>query len=54
MGKLLIKNGYIVSMNEKREVFNGGSILIEDDRIKAIGKIDEKLLDSDVEIYDAQ
>ena len=54
MGKLLIKNGYIVSMNEKREVFNGGSILIEDDRIKAIGKIDEKLLNSDVEIYDAQ
>lgn len=41
-------------MNEKREVFNGGSILIEDDRIKAIGKIDEKLLNSDVEIYDAQ
>ena len=54
MGKLLIKNGYIVSMNEKREVFNGGSILIEDDRIKAIGKIDEKLLNSDVEIYNAQ
>ncbi len=54
MSKLLIKNGYIVSMNEKREVFNGGSILIENDKIIDIGKIDEKSLGSDVEVYDAQ
>lgn len=41
MGKLLIKNGYIVSMNEKREVFNGGSILVEVIELKAIGKIEK-------------
>ena len=54
MSQILIKNGYIVSMNEKREVFNGGSILIEDDKIVAVGKVADTLVKTDAEIYDAQ
>lgn len=54
MSQILIKNGYIVSMNEKREVFNGGSILIEDDKIVAVGKVADTLVKADAEIYDAQ
>ena len=54
MSQILIKNAYIVSMNEKREVFNGGSILIEDDKIVAVGKVADTLVKADAEIYDAQ
>ena len=54
MSQILRKNGYIVSMNEKREVFNGGSILIEDDKIVAVGKVADTLVKADAEIYDAQ
>ncbi|MGL4971413.1 MAG: amidohydrolase [Cetobacterium sp.] len=54
MKQILIKNAYIVSMNAKREIFNNGSILIENDKIKEIGKVDEKNLISDVEILDAK
>lgn len=54
MSQILIKNGYIISMNEKREIFNGGSILIENDKIIAIGKVDNSLVKADAEIYDAQ
>ncbi|MGL5745497.1 MAG: amidohydrolase family protein, partial [Cetobacterium sp.] len=54
MRQILIKNAYIVSMNAKREIFNNGSILIENDRIKEIGKIDEKNLLVDAEVLDAK
>jgi len=52
--QILIKNAYVVSMNEKREIYNNGSILIENDLIKAIGKVDEKSLLDTVEIIDAK
>lgn len=54
MKQLLIKNAYVVSMNEKREIYNNGSILIENDLIKAIGKVDEELLLDTAEIIDAK
>ena len=54
MKQILIKNAYVVSMNEKREIYNNGSILIENDLIKAIGKVDEKSLLDTVEIIDAK
>lgn len=28
MAQILLKNGYIVSMNEEEQVFDGGSVLI--------------------------
>lgn len=54
MKQILIKNAYVVSMNEKREIYNNGSILIENDLIKAIGKVDEELLLDTAEIIDAK
>ncbi|MGL5279295.1 MAG: amidohydrolase [Cetobacterium sp.] len=54
MKQILIKNAYVVSMNEKREIYNNGSILIENDLIKTIGKVDEKLILDTVEIIDAK
>lgn len=54
MKQILIKNTYIVSMNDKREIYNNGSILIENDLIKAIGKVEEELLSENVEIIDGK
>jgi 5-methylthioadenosine/S-adenosylhomocysteine deaminase len=40
-------------MNAKREIYNNGSILIEGNKIKAIGKVEENLIAENVEILDA-
>ncbi|WP_432204976.1 amidohydrolase [Cetobacterium somerae] len=53
MKQILIKNAYIVTMNAKREIYNNGSILIEGNKIKAIGKVEENLISENVEILDA-
>ncbi|WP_297598025.1 amidohydrolase [uncultured Cetobacterium sp.] len=54
MKQILIKNAYIISMNKRREIFNNGSILIEGNIIKAIGKVEQNLIERDAEIYDAK
>ena len=53
MTQLLIKNAYLVTMNDKREVYENGSILIEDNIIKAVGKFDNDIVNDDAEVYDA-
>ncbi|MDX8335339.1 amidohydrolase [Candidatus Cetobacterium colombiensis] len=53
MKQILIKNAYIVTMNAKREIYNNGSILIEGNKIKAIGKVEKNLIAENVEILDA-
>lgn len=53
MTQLLIKNAYLITMNDKREVYENGNILIEDNIIKAIGKFDNHIVNKDAEIYDA-
>ena len=51
MKQILLKNGYIVTMAEGHEtVYDGGSVLIEDDKIKAIGVIDPQMVAPDAEI----
>ena len=52
MAQILLKNGYIVSMNEKEQVFDGGSILVEDDKIVAVGKVEESLVQPDAEVIE--
>lgn len=54
MKQILIKNAYIVSMNKKREIYNNGSILIENGLIKAIRKVEKELLSEEIEIIDAK
>ncbi|MBO3443548.1 amidohydrolase [Clostridium sp. CCUG 7971] len=53
MTQLLIKNAYLITMNDKREVYENGNILIEDNIIKAVGKFDDSIVNKDAEIYDA-
>ena len=37
MGRVLFKNGLVVTVNERRDVIAGGSVLVEDDRILFVG-----------------
>ena len=41
MGSILIKNGLIVTMDERRRIIEDGAILVEDNRIVKIGKTSE-------------
>lgn len=54
MSQLYIKNAYVITMNGNREVYTKGGVLIQDNLIQAVGKIDEQLLEASCEIYDAK
>lgn len=54
MAQLFIKNAYLITMNEAREVYEQGSILIEEDQIIAVGHVDEGLIAAEATIYDAE
>jgi len=52
MSQILLKNGYVLTMNNQDLVYDGGSVLIENDKIKAVGKIDMATVSPDAEIMD--
>lgn len=52
MGQTLLKDGYIVSMDGNDTVFDGGSVLVEDDRIVAVGKVVPELVARDAEVIE--
>ena len=49
-----LKNGYIVTMGADETVYDGGGVLVEGDKIVAVGKIDPKLVKPDAEVIDLQ
>ena len=53
MGKLLIKNGLVVTIDAADKIIRNGSVLIEDDKIKAIGTVAEVGEHPDAEVIDA-
>lgn len=53
MKQILIKNAYIVSMDNKKQVFENGDILIEDDKIREVGFVADNLIAKDAEVFDA-
>lgn len=47
------KNGYILTMNDINQVYAGGELLVENDKIVAVGKtIDHQLVKPDAEVID--
>ena len=46
------KNGYILTMNETNQVYASGELLVEGDKIVAVGKVDRTLVKPDAEIID--
>ena len=53
MNQIYIKNAYVITMDGNRTVFDGGGVLIENDKIKAVGKIAPELIKPDAEHIDA-
>ncbi|MDR1778880.1 MAG: amidohydrolase [Clostridiales Family XIII bacterium] len=55
MGQVFIKNAaFVVSMDAENTVFTGGSVLVEGDKIKAVGKVDPKLVKPGAEVINAR
>ena len=50
MKQIYIKNAFILTMDKDSKVFKSGDILVEDDRIKAVGTVDPSLVNSDAEV----
>lgn len=53
MGQIFIENAYVITMDDARTVYDGGGVLVENDRIKAVGKVDPALVAPDAERLDA-
>ena len=54
MAQTYLKNGYIVTMDANENVFDGGGVLVEDDRIVAVGRVAEQQVKPDAEVIDLQ
>ena len=54
MAQTYLKNGYIVTMDAEENVYDGGGVLVENDRIVAVGRIAEQLVKPDAEVIDLQ
>ncbi|MCG8531662.1 MAG: amidohydrolase, partial [Desulfovibrionales bacterium] len=52
MSQVLLRNGLILSMNENREMFVNGDVLITDDRITAVGAVAPHDISPDTEVVD--
>jgi 5-methylthioadenosine/S-adenosylhomocysteine deaminase len=52
MGQTYLKNAYVLSMNAEDTVYDGGGVLVENDKIIAVGKIDPEMVSPDAEIID--
>ncbi len=51
---ILIKHGYVLTLNPQRQIINDGAVLIEQDKIAAIGKTDDLSKHKADEIIDAR
>lgn len=52
MNQTLLKNAYIVTMDEHEQVYYKGSVLIQDDRIAAVGDVDPQSVRADAQTFD--
>ena len=54
MKQIYIKNAYIITMNKDSQVYKSGGILMEDDRIIALGNVNPGLIKPDAEVIDGK
>lgn len=54
MKQIYIKNALIFTMDNQSQAYKSGSILIQEDRILAIGEVDPSLIKPEAEIIDAK
>lgn len=54
MGQILIRGGTILTMDGRRQVYAGGSVLVDDDRIVAVGAVPHDLAAASAEVVDAR
>lgn len=52
MAQIFLKNAYVVTMDEQERVFAKGSILVQDDRIVAVGDIPQSLIMPEAQVLD--
>jgi len=52
MSQILLKNAYIITMNNSRQLYENASLLIENDRIIKIGEISQNDIREDAEVID--
>ena len=52
MAQTYLKNGYVLSMDANDTVYDGGGVLVEDDKIVAVGKVDPALVKPDAEVIE--
>ena len=52
MAQTYLKNGYVLSMDANDTVYDGGGVLVEDDKIIAVGKVDPALVKPDAEVIE--
>ena len=50
MGQTYIKNAYVVTMDDQRTVYKKGGVLVDGDKITAVGAVDPALVKADAEI----
>ncbi len=50
--QVYFKNGYILTMNDENQVYAGGDLLVEDDKIVAVGQVKEEQVKPDAEVID--
>ena len=52
MAQTYLKNGYVLSMDANDTVYDGGGVMVEDDKIVAVGKVDPALVKPDAEVIE--
>lgn len=54
MSQILFKNAYIITMNNCRQVYEKGDLLVENDRVVEVGKVSNDKIKGDAEIIDCK
>lgn len=50
--QIYFRNGYILTMNERNQVYENGDLLVQEDKILAVGEVVSELVKPDAEIID--